>query len=191
MLRNVTIETIRYDKTVIAAIGDLDRLNTAIQSQCKTIFLLTGTIFNLKESIDTIHRADKKVHVDIDLMEGYGKDAVFLEYLHQVLKPDGIVTTKGHLIRKAQSLGLFAIQRIFVFDSRSLYSGIDSVLKIKPSAVEVLPGIMPKVISKIRSETGLPVICGGLILEREEIDSVVQAGAIAITTSEPTLWNLT
>ena len=175
---------------MIAAINTLDSLQAAINSQCKTIFLLTGNIFNLKSSIDAIHEANKKVHVDIDLMEGFGKDTVFLEYLFQVLKPDGIITTKGNLVKKAKSLGLFTIQRIFVFDSRSLNSGIDLVLKIKPDAVEILPGIMPKVIREIRDKAKLPVICGGLILEKEEVDIAIYAGAIAITTSLEKLWDL-
>lgn len=179
-----------YTNTIIAAISDIEKLNAAISSQCKTLFLLTGTIFNLKSSIDKIHQAGKKVYVDVDLMEGFGKDPVFIEYLHEVLKPDGIITTKGNLIKKAKSLKLFAIQRIFVFDSRSLNSGIDSVLKIMPDAVEILPGIMPKVIRKARDEVKLPVICGGLILDKEDIDSAISAGAIAITTGNQSLWNL-
>ncbi len=191
MEKDTPIETVRYENTIIAAIGDLANLEAAIQSRCRTIFLLTGNIFTLQDSIDTIHRASKKVYVDIDLMEGFGKDAVFVDYLHEVLNPDGIVTTRGNLIKKAKSLNLFAIQRIFVFDSRSLNSGIDLVLKIRPDAVEILPGIMPKVIRKTRDETKLPVICGGLILDKEDVDGAIGAGAIAITTSNSSLWNLT
>lgn len=183
-------ETTKYTNLVIAAIVTLDKLETAIKSQCKTIFLLTGTIFNLQDSIDKIHQAGKKVYVDVDLMEGFGKDPVFLEYLSNVLKPDGIITTKGNLIKTARSLNLFAIQRIFVFDSKSFNSGIDSVTKIKPDAVEILPGIMPKIIRKARDEAKLPVISGGLILDKEDIDDAINAGAIAITTSNELLWNL-
>ncbi len=181
---------VKYDNTIIAAIGTLDKLDAAIESKCKTIFLLTGNIFNLQSSIDKIHQANKKVYVDIDLMEGFGKDPVFLEYLNEVLKPDGIITTRSNLIKKAKGLGLFAVQRIFVFDSRSLNSGIDLVLKTRPDALEILPGIMPKVIREARDRAKLPVICGGLISDREDIDSAINAGAIAITTSRELLWDL-
>jgi len=181
---------IQYSSQVIAAISTLDLLETAIESQCRTVFLLSGSIYNLQQSIDRVHQAGKKVYVDVDLMEGFGKDAVFVKYLHEVLKPDGIITTKSNLIKSAKTLGLFCIQRIFVFDSRSLTSGIDSVLKTSPDAVEVLPGIMPKVIRKIRNETRLPVICGGLIQDKEDVDNAINAGAIAVTTSDRMLWNL-
>jgi glycerol uptake operon antiterminator len=164
-------------------------LDAAIASGAKTLFLLTGNVFNLQGMIERIHKADKKVYVDIDFVEGYGKDTVFMEYLHQVLKPDGVITTRGNLIKKAKTLGLFAVQRIFVFDSMSLDSGIDSVQNIKPDAVEILPGIMPRIIQKVREKTKLPVISGGLISEKEDVDAAVNAGAIGISTGNINLWN--
>lgn len=188
--KDFEIKTFKYVSAVIAAVNNMDKLDEAVQSKSKALFLLTGTIFNLQSSIEKIHHADKKVYVDVDLMEGFGKDAVFLEYLHKVLKPDGIITTKGSLIKKAKTMDLFAIQRIFVFDSMSLSSGIDSVLKIKPDAVEILPGVMPKVIKKVKDKTEMPVICGGLILDQDDVDIAIDAGAIAITTSNTSLWNL-
>lgn len=179
----------KKNDVIIAAVSTLELLEAAIKSNCKTLFLLTGNVFNLQESIEQVHKAAKKVYVDIDFIDGYGKDAVFIEYLHTTLKPDGIITTKGNLIKKAKSLNLFAIQRIFIFDSMSLASGIDSVQKIVPDAIEVLPGIMPKIIKKVREETKLPVISGGLISEKEDVQAAVNAGAIAITTGNVSLWN--
>jgi len=174
---------------IIAAVSSPEKLDAAITSAVKTLFLLTGNVFNLQTMIERVHSVGKKVYVDIDFIEGYGKDTVFMEYLHQVLKPDGIITTRGNLIKKAKSLGLFAVQRIFVFDSMSLNSGIDSVQNIKPDAVEILPGIMPRIIRKIRETTKLPVISGGLISEKEDVDAAVNAGAIGISTGNINLWN--
>jgi glycerol uptake operon antiterminator len=174
---------------IIAAVSSPEKLDAAIASNAKTLFLLTGNVFNLQSMIEKIHNANKKVYVDIDFIEGYGKDTVFMEYLHQVLKPDGVITTRGNLIKKAKSLGLFAVQRIFVFDSMSLNSGIDSVQNIKPDALEVLPGIMPRIIQKVREKTKLPVISGGLISEKEDVDAAVNAGAIGISTGNINLWS--
>lgn len=175
--------------TIIAAVTSLEKLDLAIESLCKTLFLLTGNVFNLQNSIEKVRKANKRVFVDIDFIEGFGKDTVFLEYLEQVLKPDGIITTRGNLIKEAKSLNLFAVQRIFIFDSMSLASGIDSVRKIKPDAIEILPGIMPKIIKIVREETKLSVISGGLISEKEDVEAAINAGAIAVTTSNARLWN--
>jgi glycerol uptake operon antiterminator len=178
----------KKNETIIAAVSSLEKLDSAIDSPCKTLFLLTGNVFNLQSSIEKIQKAAKKVYVDVDFIEGFGKDTVFIEFLHQVLKPDGIISTKGNLIKKAKSLGLFAVQRIFIFDSMSLQSGIDTVKNIKPDAVEILPGIMPRIITKVREETKLPVISGGLISNREDVDAAIKAGAIGISTGNTKLW---
>ena len=186
----MTENTDKKTDAVIAAVSSLDKLDAAIESPCKTLFLLTGNVFNLQSSIEKVHKANKKVHVDIDFMEGFGRDAVFIEYLHQILKPDGIISTKSNLIKKAKSMNLFAVQRIFVFDSMSLASGIDSVLKIKPDAVEILPGIMPRIIKEVREKTKLPIISGGLISDKDDVEAALNAGAIGITTTNTAIWDL-
>ena len=37
-----------------------------------------------------------------------------------------------------------------------------------PDMVEILPGVMPKVIKKLTAISPVPVIAGGLILDKEE-----------------------
>jgi glycerol uptake operon antiterminator len=189
MLEAIMTAGSKKNEAIIAAVSSLDKIDAAIDSPCKTVFLLTGNVFNLQNSIEKIQKAKKKVYVDVDFMDGFGRDTVFLEYLHQVLKPDGIISTKGNLIKKAMSLTLFAVQRIFIFDSMSLQSGIDSVKNIKPDAVEILPGIMPRIIKKVREATKLPIISGGLISDREDVDAALEAGAIGISTGNTKLWN--
>lgn len=44
-------------------------------------------------------------------------------------------------------------------------------------------------IQEIHAETKLPVIAGGLIKEESDIEQAIKAGAVAVTTSNPKLWN--
>ena len=173
---------------VIAAVKSLDYLDTAISSSCNTIFLLTGSLFNLDDSIKKIHGGGKKVYIHVDFMSGFSQDSTFLEYVAEVLKPEGVITTRSSVARKAKSLGLFVIQRFFIFDSMSLESAIESALAIRPDAIEVLPGVMPKIIKIMRDKTKQPVIGSGLILDKEDVDKALEAGAIGITTSNTELW---
>lgn len=183
------IETEKYKKSIIAAVSTMDRVDTAIESLCGTIFLLTGSIFNLHDIIDRIHEVDKKVYIDIDLMEGFSKDSTFLKYVQDVLLPDGVITTRSSLAKRAKSMGLFVIQRYFVFDSMSLESAIKTALDTKPDIVEVLPGISAKVIREVRKRTHQSVIGSGLIKSKEDIVNALEAGALGITTSNTELWN--
>lgn len=54
---------------------------------------------------------------------------------------DGVITTKPSLIKVIKNEGLIAIQRLFMLDSRSLETGIKSILEDKPHAVEIMPGL--------------------------------------------------
>lgn len=52
-----------------------------------------------------------------------------------------------------------------------------------------MPGILPKVIKRINEEfSNLPIICGGLIDEKDEIIKVLSSGAMAVSTSKFEIW---
>ena len=82
------------------------------------------------------------------------------------------------------------IQRIFLIDGNALKKGIEIAHSCKPDAIEVLPGIMPTIIDRLTKLTPLPIIAGGLISNRNEIEEGLKAGALAISSGNPKLWNL-
>lgn len=177
-----------YSNPIIAAIDDLSRLELAIKSPCEIIFLLNGDIFNLKSVVDQVKEAGKLIFVHLDLIDGFSKDPVSLKYINEKISPDGIITTKSNLIKKAKEMNLFAIQRLFMLDSMSLEKGISSVKSTKPDAVEILPGIMHKITKKICEEVDVPVITGGLIQNKDDVILSIKAGAIAISTTRQEAW---
>ena len=104
-------------------------------------------------------------------------------------KADGIISTRPSFIRRGRELGLFTILRIFVFDSLSLENVRPAAAAAQPDMVEILPGIMPKVISRIAAATRIPLICGGLIMDKNDIMEALSAGALAVSsTKAPALW---
>ena len=56
--------------------------------------------------------------------------------------------------------------------------------------IEVLPGIMPKIIKHIAGRAAVPVIAGGLISEKEDVMRALDAGAIAISTTNQAVWKM-
>ena len=54
----------------------------------------------------------------------------------------------------------------------------------------VMPGLVPKAIVRLKEELRLPVIAGGMITERREVEEAIRAGALAVSTSAPELWRL-
>lgn len=177
-----------HSNPVIAAINNLDKLDLAIKSPSEIIFLLKGDIFNLKEIVNEVQKNKMAIYVHIDLMEGFSGDSFAVKYIAKNIKPDGIITTKGNLIKTAKSYNLFTIQRLFLLDSLSLDSGIKSINNIKPDAIEILPGIMHKVTKYINNNINIPLITGGLIKDKEDVIGSLKSGAIGISTSKEDIW---
>ena len=175
---------------IIAAISDHDMIEEAIASPCEIIFLLKGNIMNLAEVSKRLKDSGKLVFVHMDLMEGLTKEAVALEYVSKTCHLDGIITTRTSLLKKAKELNLFTIQRMFLLDSLSLERGIHSAKHIRPDAVEILPGIVPKMTKFLKQELNVPIITGGLIKDKEDVIESLQAGAVGISTSRKEIWYL-
>ncbi len=177
-------------RPVIAAFRDIDSLRIESLNHIAVLFILGGTIFDLPHVVQQAKRYQKLVFVDIDLIKGIGKDAPGIRFLAQESQVNGIITTRSNLIKSGQKEGLIAIQRVFVLDSESLTGGLGAIEKSNPDAVEILPGlILPKIMKKIRMLTSIPVIAGGLITEKEEIDEILTSGAVGISTSSFHLFN--
>lgn len=175
---------------VVAAVRDVSHLDRALQSPSEVIFLLQGNIFNVRWCVERVQAAGKEIFIHFDLIEGFSKDPTAVNYVRDVVRPNGIITTKGNLVKIARELGLFAIQRLFILDSLSLDSGIKSVLATHPDAVEILPGLIPRVIKQVRETTKVPVIAGGLIETKDDVVANLKAGAIGVSVSKESVWYL-
>jgi glycerol uptake operon antiterminator len=175
---------------VIAAVKREEDLETAIKSQVNTIFLLCADIFNAKSMVKRIQDADKSALIHIDFLEGIGKDTKAIDYIIQVIQPDGIISTKSSHIKIAKEKGMFTIQRFFLIDSKSYEMTIKSVKSIQPDMIEVMPGVMPEIISRITGQLSIPVIAGGLISNKQDIVGALKAGALGASTGKIDLWGV-
>jgi glycerol uptake operon antiterminator len=142
----------------------------------------------LKSVFQYAKQHNRKMFLHIDLIHGLANDEYGAEYVCQEIKPYGIISTKGNVIRKARQKGVYATQRMFVIDSSAMNRSIDLIHKTDPDYIEVLPGVVPKIITEIREKTGKPIFAGGLIETIEEVEAAIEAGATAITTSDRALW---
>lgn len=179
-----------HDNPIIGAVTDMDRLDEVIASPCKIVFLLMGDILNIERMVEVLKENGKLVYLHIDLLGGVSRDNIALKYIYENVRPDGIITTKSNLVRTARDLNLFTVQRLFLLDSLALESGIKSIKTAKPDAVEVLPGIIPKLVEEIKRETRVPIVAGGLIKDKTDVFQVLNAGAIGVSTSKTEVWHM-
>lgn len=174
---------------IIAAVRTPKLLEDALSSDLEIIFLLCGNVFNLEKMVSLIHRSGKRAFVHLDLVKGFAQDSYFVKYLADEVKPEGVISTKNALLQRAKQDGLTTIQRVFLLDSSALEVSISSIQKVRPNAVEILPGCSPKLISKITQNIDLPIITGGFVDTIEEIKRNLEAGALSCSTSDVDLWS--
>ena len=175
---------------IIAGVKDMARLDEALASDCEIVFLLCGTIFDLKETVKKAKEAGKLIFIHVDLLDGFSKDATALKYISSEICPDGIISTKNNLLKLAKSLGLLTVQRVFIIDSLSIETAVKASQMINPDAIEIMPGIMPRIIGQLSSTLDVPVIVGGLVSHEDEARVAVECGALGVSTSAKEIWRM-
>lgn len=178
------------DEPVIAAVKTDEALTAALASPCSAVFLLASTLLTVDGLVHRIHDAGKLAVVHIDLVDGLSSREIAVDSLNALCRPDGLISTRPTLIRRARHRGLLTVQRAFILDSLSLTSLSGQLEQGKPDFVEILPGIMPRVIAEISARTQVPVIAGGLLRDKADVMAAMHAGAAAVSTSAPSLWDI-
>ncbi|TRM13119.1 glycerol-3-phosphate responsive antiterminator [Lentibacillus cibarius] len=173
---------------IIPAIRSMKDFETAIESDHSAVILLETRLAQLKSLVTYAKRANKQVFVHVDLIQGLKADEYGMEFLVRAVKPDGVISTRGNIIKLAKKHKLTAIQRMFLLDSMAVDHNLQLIDRFQPDCVELLPGLVPDIITQIYEEASIPVIAGGLIRNEQEVSSALEAGAVAVSTSNAELW---
>lgn len=173
---------------IIAAVQTDEDFEIALKSNPNTVFFLSPDIMELKYLAQKAHKHEKKLFIHLDLTTGLGKDRSGIEFAARA-GVDGILSTRSSLIKAARECGLETVQRFFLVDGHSIDTTIESLKSSKADMIEVMPGIAPKIIKRLKSRIDVPIIAGGLIDEKEEVRVAIESGALAISTSASHLWN--
>ena len=179
---------------VIAAVKNDAGLQAAVEmEEIQVIFVLYGDVCTIPEILERIKAAGKKAMVHIDLIAGLSAKEISVEFIARQTRADGIITTKPALVRRAKELGIFAVLRFFVIDSLALKNIENLEMQCgtsRPDFIEVLTGVMPKVLGRIAKVSRIPMIAGGLITEKEDVIAALSVGAIAVSSTNQDVWKL-
>lgn len=178
------------DTPVIASIKDNEGLKHSLASDIKIVFVLFGDICTIGSIVKTLKEAGKIVFVHLDLIGGISAKEVSLDFIKEYTEADGIITTKANLIKYARQLGFITILRFFAMDSMAVSNIEKQLTSIQPDMIEVLPGVIPKVIAKVAKMSKAPVIAGGLISDKEDIMTALSGGAISVSATNPDIWKM-
>lgn len=173
---------------LIASIKEAKHLEKAAEADLSAVVLSVGNIGVIKGYVDFFKSRHIPVFLHLERIGGISHDREGIAFLSHYVKPDGVVTTRNTLIKLAKKQGLLTIQRHFLVDSDAHKSGLQSIVETQPDAVELMPGLLPEFIEEYRSALDTPIIAGGLIRKREQMEEVLQHGATAVSVGSPLLW---
>lgn len=177
------------ENPIIAAVKNPEELEIALMSDVQVIFVLFGDILNIKNISERIMERGKIGIVHIDLIEGISGREAGIRYLKEATFFKGVISTKPQVVRIAKNEGLYAIQRVFIFDTLSLNNATKH-LGADCDAIEVLPGVIPKVIKKLAEKSKKPIVAGGLIETKEEVITALNSGATCVSTTKKEIWDM-
>ncbi|MCF2705876.1 glycerol-3-phosphate responsive antiterminator [Arcanobacterium haemolyticum] len=178
------------ERTVIPSVRRLKDLDAALDAPAPCVLFTNVHIGNLADLARRVQERGKSVLVHADMIGGFRADREGIKLLRNMFRVDGILSQNSQVVTLAQKSGMWAVQRIFLMDSRSLEKGVQILREIQPHGIEVLPGALAAKYADVfrpwRSSGTL--IAGGFITERTEVDELFGCGYQAITVSSPALW---
>ena len=175
---------------IITAVKDEQGLEKALKTESPVVFLLFGNICNITGLVDQVKNSGKIAIVHVDLIQGLSSKEVAVNFIHQNTRADGIISTKAPLVRHAMDLGMIGGQRTFLIDSMALETTKKQLLTFQPDFMELMPGVMPKILKTVRGYTEIPLVAGGLISDKKDILAAFDAGVDAVSTTREELWGL-
>ena len=176
------------ESPIVTAVKNDEGLEGACKTDSNVVFILYGTIMTIPDIVKKVQKSGKLAIVHTDMIVGLSSKEVAVDFIKESTHAEGIISTKPMQIKRAKELGLLGIQRTFVIDSMAFDTMKKQIAQYNPDAIEIMPGIMPGIISELRQETDIPIIAGGLIKSKKDFVSALEAGADGISTTASALW---
>ena len=174
---------------VIPEIINDEWLEALSESDCDIVYIVYGDICTIPEIVEKVKAAGKMAIVHMDLIVGLSSKEISVDFLKKYTKVDGIISMKPAMIKRANDVGLFTIQRFYLMD-RFTYANIEKHIKnCNPDIVEFLPAGLSKVMSFLIEKIDRPVVASGLTQDKDDVMGALKAGAIAVATSNRRVWD--
>ncbi|MFB5189141.1 glycerol-3-phosphate responsive antiterminator [Alicyclobacillus fastidiosus] len=177
------------DQPIIPAVRHMKDFEEAMTRDFRYVVLLESHLAQLPSLVRLARQHDKKLILHADLIQGLKHDEAAAQFLCQMVRPAGLISTHSTVIATAKKNRVLGIQRVFLIDSHSLETSYRVLASSKPDYIEVLPGVLPDVIREVKQGTKLPILAGGFIRTPEDIHAILESGATAVTTSHRDLWS--
>jgi len=161
-----------------------------MEKDCAMVFILYGNVCNISSIVEKVKERGKLAIVHVDLIAGLSSKEVAVDFIKENTRADGIISTRTGMVKRAMELGLIGGQRAFLIDSIALENTRKQLTSFQPDFMEIMPGMMPKILKRIRETTSVLLVAGGLLSDKQDIMAAFQAGVDAVSTTKEDLWEV-
>ena len=182
----VFIERVAADPCCAAITGD-EGLGAALDSRAPVVFILRGNGLALAPLIRRIHAASKLAAVHVDLVGGLRADRASVEWLAGS-GADAVISSHGQLMAAIRHGGMTAIHRLLLVRRSQLDPAVAAIGRSAPHIVEILPGVLLPSVVAMMPHFDVPVLAGGFVRTEADVQAILSAGALGVTTSSRALW---
>jgi len=152
-----------------------------------TIMLRHCNLLELRPLLFHAFEHEITVYVNVDHIDGIHPDTVGLRFLAHQLHIAGIVSSNPRILALGKAFELETIQRLFAVDSTGLEAALESLDSHNVDLLDISPAlVIPYVVS--HTALPLPFIGSGLISTLQQVQSVLRAGALRVTTAKSELY---
>jgi glycerol uptake operon antiterminator len=152
-----------------------------------TIMLRHCNLLELRPLLHHAFEHEITVYVNVDHIDGIHPDTVGLRFLAHQLHIAGIVSSNPRILALGKAFELETIQRLFAVDSTGLEAALESLDSHNVDLLDISPAlVIPYVVS--HTALPLPFIGSGLISTLQQVQSVLRAGALRVTTAKSELY---
>lgn len=99
------------DCPVIATVKDEQSMEKSFESDSQIVFILFGDICNIASIVERAKARGRIAMVHLDLVSGFDGREIAVDYIKNMTRADGIISTKTSQINRAKELGLYAVHR--------------------------------------------------------------------------------
>ncbi len=174
---------------VIPEIKNDEWMESLKDSESDIAYIIYGDICTIAGIVERVKALGKMAIVHIDLIAGLSAKEICVDFIKQYVKADGIISMKPLMIKRANEIGLFTIQRFYMIDGFTYANVEKNVKNSNPDVVEFMPVGLSKVMKYLVESINKPIVASGLTQDREDIIGALKAGAIAVATSNRGLWD--
>ena len=174
---------------VIPEVKNDEWLEALESSESDIVYIIYGDICNIADIVERVKSMGKRAIVHVDLIVGLSSKEISIDFIKKYTRADGIISMKPAMIKRANELGLFTIQRFYMMDGFTYANIVKNVKTTNPDVVEFMPAGLSKVMKYLAEQIDKPIVASGLTQDKEDVMGALKAGAYAVATTNKKLWD--